>query len=57
MQIPFTHKDVLEFICDQATFALMEIDILKRQLEMLITHQGENLESVSLSVVDLGGTQ
>ena len=28
VKIPFTHKDALEFICDQATYALMEIDLL-----------------------------
>lgn len=52
VQIPFTHKDVLEFICDQATYALMEIDLLKGQLEMLISNQEDKSESV-----DLGGVQ
>ncbi|WP_227658831.1 hypothetical protein [Aggregatibacter aphrophilus] len=33
VQIPFTHKDALEFICDQATYALMEIDLLKDSLK------------------------
>ena len=42
VQIPFTHKDALEFICDQATYALMEIDLLKGQLEMLINKQEDN---------------
>lgn len=57
VQIPLTHKDALEFICDQATYALMEIDILKGRLEMLINKQEDNAESVSLPVVDLGGAQ
>lgn len=57
VQIPFTHKDALEFICDQATYALMEIDLLKGQLEMLINKQEDNAESFSLPVVDLGGAQ
>ena len=57
VQIPFTHKDALEFICDQATYALMEIDLLKGQLEMLINKQEDNAESISLPVVDLGGAQ
>lgn len=52
VQIPLTHKDVLEFICDQATYALMEIDLLKGQLEMLISNQEDKSESV-----DLGGVQ
>ena len=52
VQIPFTHKDALEFICDQATYALMEIDLLKGQLEMLISNQEDKGESVDLSVVD-----
>lgn len=52
VQIPFTHKDALEFICDQATYALMEIDLLKGQLEMLISNQEDKSESV-----DLGGAQ
>ena len=52
VQIPFTHKDALEFICDQATYALMEIDLLKGQLEMLISKQEDKGESVDLSVVD-----
>ena len=52
VQIPFTHKDALEFICDQATYALMEIDILKQHLEMLIGNQEDKSESV-----DLGGVQ
>ena len=52
VQIPFTHKDALEFICDQATYALMEIDLLKGQLEMLISNQEDKSESVDLSVVD-----
>lgn len=52
VQIPFTHKDALEFICDQATYALMEIDLLKGQLEMLISNQEDKSESV-----DLGGVQ
>lgn len=57
VQIPFTHKDALEFICDQATYALMEIDILKGQLEMLISKQEGKSELVNLPVVDLGGAQ
>ena len=57
VQIPFTHKDALEFICDQATYALMEIDLLKGQLEMLISNQEDKSESVNLPVVDLGGSQ
>jgi hypothetical protein len=57
VQIPFTHKDALEFICDQATYALMEIDLLKGQLEMLINKQEDKAESISLPVVDLGGAQ
>ena len=57
VQIPFTHKDALEFICDQATYARMEIDLLKRQLEMLISNQEDKSESVDLPVVDLGGAQ
>ena len=52
VQIPFTHKDALEFICDQATYALMEIDLLKGQLEMLISNQEDKGESVDLAVVD-----
>ena len=57
VQIPFTHKDALEFICDQATYALMEIDILKQQLEMLIGNQEDKSESVDLPLVNLGGAQ
>ena len=57
VQIPFTHKDALEFICDQATYALMEIDIPKQQLEMLIGNQEDKSESVDLPVVDLGNAQ
>lgn len=57
VQIPFTHKDALKFICDQATYALMEIDLLKGQLEMLISNQEDKSESVNLPVVDLGGAQ
>ena len=52
VQIPFTHKDALEFICDQTTYALMEIDLLKGQLEMLISNQEDKGESVDLPVVD-----
>lgn len=52
VQIPFTHKDALEFICNQATYALMEIDLLKGQLEMLISNQENKSESVDLPVVD-----
>lgn len=52
VQIPFTHKDALEFICDQATYALMEIDLLKGQLEMLISNQENKSESVHPPVVD-----
>lgn len=52
VQIPFTHKDALGFICDQATYALMEIELLKGQLEMLISKQEDKGESVDLSVVD-----
>ena len=57
VQITFTHKDALEFICDQATYALMEIDLLKGQIEMLISNQEDKGESVDLPVVDLGGAQ
>ena len=35
----------------------MEIDILKGQLEMLISNQEDKSESVDLPVVDLGGAQ
>lgn len=52
VQIPFTHKDALEFICDQATYALMEMDLLKGQLEMLISKQEDKGESIDLSMVD-----
>ena len=52
VQILFTHKDALEFICDQTTYALMEIDLLKGQLEMLISIQVDKGESVDLPVVD-----
>ena len=52
VQIPFTHKDALEFICDQATYALMEIDLLKGQIEMLIGNQENKSESVHPPVVD-----
>ena len=57
VQIPFTHKDALEFVCDQATYALMELDLLKGRLEMLISNQEDKSESVDLPVLDLGGAQ
>ena len=57
VKIPFTHKDALEFICDQATYALMEMDLLKGRFEMLISNQEDKSESVDLPVLDLGGAQ
>jgi hypothetical protein len=35
----------------------MEIDLLKGQLEMLISNQEDKSESVDFPVVDLGGAQ
>lgn len=59
VQIPFTHKDGLEFVVERATQALMEIDDLKRQIEVLAIHHETKAERdyLTLPVVDLGGAQ
>lgn len=39
VQIPFTHKDGLEFVLDRLSVVLSDIDDLKRQIELLAIHQ------------------
>ena len=39
VQIPFTHKDGLEFVLDRLSVVLSDIDDLKRQIEVLAIHQ------------------
>lgn len=39
VQIPFTHKDGLEFVLDRLSVVLSDIDDLKLQIEVLAIHQ------------------
>lgn len=55
VQVPFTHKEALEFVAERASLALMEVDDLKRQIEVLAIHHETKAERdyLTLPVVDL----
>ena len=57
VQIPFTHKDSLEFVLDRLSVVLSDIDDLKRQIEVLATNPKTERDYLTLPVVDLGGAQ
>jgi hypothetical protein len=44
VQIPFTHKDGLEFVLDRLSVVLSDIDDLKLQIEVLAIHQEHRAE-------------
>lgn len=44
VQIPFTHKDGLEFVLDRLSVVLSDIDDLKLQIEVLDIHQEHRAE-------------
>lgn len=52
VQIPFTHKDGLEFILDRLSVVLSDIDDLKRQIEVLAIHQEHKADANYLPLVD-----
>ena len=52
VQIPFTHKDGLEFVLDRLSVALSDIDDLKRQIEVLAIHQEHKADANYLPMVD-----
>ncbi|MBN6063239.1 hypothetical protein [Aggregatibacter actinomycetemcomitans] len=56
VQIPFTHKDGLEFVLDRLSVVLSDIDDLKRQIEVLTNPKAER-DYLTLPVVNLGGAQ
>ncbi|BAS48122.1 hypothetical protein AANUM_0891 [Aggregatibacter actinomycetemcomitans NUM4039] len=56
VQIPFTHKDGLEFVLDRLSVVLSDIDDLKRQIEVLTNPKAER-DYLTLPVVKLGGAQ
>ena len=52
VQIPFTHKDGLEFVLDRLSVVLSDIDDLKRQIEVLAIHQEHRADANYLPLVD-----
>ena len=52
VQIPFTHKDGLEFVLDRLSVVLSDIDDLKRQIEVLAIHQEHKDDVNYLPLVD-----
>lgn len=52
VQIPFTHKDGLEFVLDRLSVVLSDIDDLKRQIEVLAIHQEHKADANYLPPVD-----
>ena len=52
VQIPFTHKDGLEFVLDRLSVVLSDIDDLKRQIEVLAIHQEHRADTNYLPLVD-----
>ena len=52
VQIPFTHKDGLEFVLDRLSVVLSDIDDLKRQIEVLAIHQEHKADANYLPLVD-----
>lgn len=52
VQIPFTHKDGLEFVLDRLSVVLSDIDYLKRQIEVLAIHQEHKDDVNYLPLVD-----
>lgn len=52
IQIPFTHKDGLEFVLDRLSVVLSDIDDLKRQIEVLAIHQEYKADASYLPLVD-----
>ena len=52
VQIPFTHKDGLEFVLDRLSVVLSDIDDLKLQIEVLAIHQEHRADANYLPLVD-----
>lgn len=52
VQIPFTHKDGLEFVLDRLNVVLSDIEDLKRQIEVLAIHQEHKADVNYLPLVD-----
>lgn len=52
VQIPFTHKDGLEFVLDRLSAVLSDIDDLKLQIEVLAIHQEYRADANYLPLVD-----
>ncbi|EGT81113.1 Hypothetical protein GGE_1299 [Haemophilus haemolyticus M21639] len=52
VQIPFTHKDGLEFVLDRLSAVLSDIDDLKLQIEVLAIHQEHKDDVNYLPLVD-----
>ena len=52
VQIPFTHKDGLEFVLDRLSVVLSDIDYLKRQIEVLAIHKEHKADANYLPLVD-----
>lgn len=52
VQIPFTHKDGLEFVLDRLSAVLSDIDDLKLQIEVLAIHQEHKADANYLPLVD-----
>ena len=52
VQIPFTHKDGLEFVLDRLSVVLSDIDDLKLQIEVLAIHQEHRVDANYLPLVD-----
>lgn len=52
VEIPFTHKDGLEFVLDRLSVVLSDIDDLKRQIEVLAIHQEHKADANYLPLVD-----
>ena len=52
VEIPFTHKDGLEFVLDRLSVVLSDIDDLKRQIELLAIHQEHKADANYLPLVD-----
>ncbi|EGT80375.1 Hypothetical protein GGE_1631 [Haemophilus haemolyticus M21639] len=52
VQIPFTHKDGLEFVLDRLSAVLSDIDDLKLQIEVLAIHQEHRADANYLPLVD-----
>ena len=52
VQVPFTHKDGLEFVLDRLSVVLSDIDDLKLQIEVLAIHQEHKADVNYLPRVD-----